>query len=99
MRHHRQTSTDGHRTPLAVLFTNGNCNDDTQLLPLLDTIPPRTRLAVSRTRYRGAACVGDSGRRLRCWEATRNHDPAIPGAGDGREPEQGATAGGRPRGL
>ena len=32
--------TDGHGTPLAVLLTSGNRNDVTQLLPLLDAIPP-----------------------------------------------------------
>ncbi|WP_224756504.1 IS5 family transposase [Streptomyces sp. col6] len=32
--------TDGHGTPLAVLLTGGNRNDVTQLLPLLDAIPP-----------------------------------------------------------
>ncbi|MDQ0808380.1 transposase [Streptomyces sp. B3I7] len=32
--------TDGHGTPLAILLTGGNRNDVTQLLPLLDAIPP-----------------------------------------------------------
>jgi len=32
--------TDGHGTPLAVILTGGNRNDVTQLLPLLDAIPP-----------------------------------------------------------
>ncbi|MEU4921404.1 IS5 family transposase [Streptomyces parvus] len=32
--------TDGHGTPLAVLLTGGNRNDVTQLMPLLDAIPP-----------------------------------------------------------
>jgi transposase len=32
--------TDGHGTPLAVISTGGNRNDVTQLLPLLDAIPP-----------------------------------------------------------
>ncbi|GHB79649.1 hypothetical protein GCM10010377_82120 [Streptomyces viridiviolaceus] len=32
--------TDGHSTPLAVLLTGGNRNDVTQLLPLLEAIPP-----------------------------------------------------------
>ncbi|MDR6980852.1 transposase [Streptomyces sp. 3330] len=32
--------TDGHVTPLAVLLTGGNRNNVTQLLPLLDSIPP-----------------------------------------------------------
>jgi hypothetical protein len=32
--------TDGQGTPLAVLLTGGNRNDVTQLLPLLDAVPP-----------------------------------------------------------
>ena len=32
--------TDGHGTPLAVLLTGGNRNDVTQVLTLLDAIPP-----------------------------------------------------------
>ncbi|GHH84942.1 hypothetical protein GCM10018793_51070 [Streptomyces sulfonofaciens] len=32
--------TDGHGTPLAIILTGGNRNDVTQLLPLLDAIPP-----------------------------------------------------------
>lgn len=32
--------TDGHGTPLAVILTGGNRNDVTQLMPLLDAIPP-----------------------------------------------------------
>ncbi|WP_236711885.1 IS5 family transposase, partial [Streptomyces azureus] len=32
--------TDGRGTPLAVILTGGNRNDVTQLLPLLDAIPP-----------------------------------------------------------
>ncbi len=31
--------TDGHGTPLAVILTDGNRNDVTQLMPLLDAIP------------------------------------------------------------
>lgn len=38
MKHH--LITDGHSTPLAVLLTDGNRNDVTQPLPLLDAIPP-----------------------------------------------------------
>jgi len=43
--------TDGHRIPLAVLLTGGNRNDVTQLLPLLDAIPP-VRGRVGRPRRR-----------------------------------------------
>ncbi|MFH9859873.1 IS5 family transposase [Streptomyces sp. NPDC017202] len=32
--------TDGHGTPLAIILTGGNRNDVTQLMPLLDAIPP-----------------------------------------------------------
>ncbi|REE57724.1 DDE family transposase [Streptomyces sp. 3212.3] len=32
--------SDGHDTPLAVILTDGNRNDVTQLLPLLDAAPP-----------------------------------------------------------
>ncbi|MFS0695360.1 IS5 family transposase [Streptomyces nitrosporeus] len=32
--------TDGHGTPLAVILTGGNRNDVTQLLPLINAIPP-----------------------------------------------------------
>lgn len=41
--------TDGHGTPLAVLLTSGNRNDVTQLLPLLDSIPPvRSQVGLPR---------------------------------------------------
>ncbi|MFF0706501.1 IS5 family transposase [Streptomyces tendae] len=43
--------TDGHGTPLAVLLTGGNRNDVTQLLPLLDAVPPvRDRIGDPRRR-------------------------------------------------
>ncbi|MFD8671185.1 IS5 family transposase [Streptomyces microflavus] len=32
--------TDGRGTPLAVILTGGNRNDVTQLMPLIDAIPP-----------------------------------------------------------
>ena len=32
--------TDGKRVPLAVTLTGGNRNDVTQLLPLIEAIPP-----------------------------------------------------------
>lgn len=35
--------TNAHCTPLAVTLTSGNRNDVTQLLPLLDAIPPGPR--------------------------------------------------------
>ncbi|WP_406346525.1 IS5 family transposase [Streptomyces sp. NBC_01547] len=36
----RNLITDGHGTPLAVILTGGNRNDVTQLLPLIDAVPP-----------------------------------------------------------
>lgn len=52
--------TDGHGTPLAVLLTGGNRNDVTQLLPLLDTIPP-VRGRVGRPRRRPDSLFADRG--------------------------------------
>ncbi|MEU4654964.1 IS5 family transposase [Streptomyces sp. NPDC023723] len=44
--------TDGHGTPLAVLLTGGNRNDVTQLMPLLDAVPPvRGRVGHPRRRF------------------------------------------------
>ncbi|MFI9251199.1 IS5 family transposase [Streptomyces sp. NPDC053069] len=57
--------TDGHGTPLAVLLTGGNRNDVTQLLPLLDAIPP----------VRGR--VGRPHRKPDCLFADRGHDHDI----------------------
>lgn len=52
--------TDGHGTPLAVLLTGGNRNDVTQLLPLLDAIPP-ARGRVGRPRRRPDSLFADRG--------------------------------------
>lgn len=52
--------TYGPGTPLAVLLTGGNRNDVTQLLPLLDAIPP-VRGRVGRPRRRPAALFADRG--------------------------------------
>uniref|UniRef100_UPI003F5845A7 IS5 family transposase n=1 Tax=Streptomyces griseoaurantiacus TaxID=68213 RepID=UPI003F5845A7 len=52
--------TDGHGTPLAVLLTGGNRNDVTQLLPLLDAIPP-VRGRVGRPRRKPASLFADRG--------------------------------------
>jgi transposase len=37
-RHH--VLTEGARIPLSVSLTDGNCNDVTQLVPLIDDVPP-----------------------------------------------------------
>ncbi|MEU6667891.1 IS5 family transposase [Streptomyces sp. NPDC046727] len=52
--------TDGHGTPLAVILTGGNRNDVTQLLPLLDAIPP-VRGRVGRPRRRAVTLYADRG--------------------------------------
>ncbi|MFE9687072.1 IS5 family transposase [Streptomyces sp. NPDC006285] len=52
--------TDGHGTPLAVLLTGGTRNDVTQLLPLLDAIPP-VRGRVGRPRRRPDSLFADRG--------------------------------------
>ncbi len=52
--------TDGHGTPIAVLLTGGNRNDVTQLLPLLDAIPP-VRGRVSRPRRKPDSLFADRG--------------------------------------
>ncbi len=52
--------TDGHGTPLAVLLTGGNRNDVTQLLPLLDAIPP-ARGRVGRPRRKPDSLFADRG--------------------------------------
>ena len=52
--------TDGHGTPLAVLLTGGNRNDVTQLLPLLDAIPP-VRGRVGRPRRKPDSLFADRG--------------------------------------
>jgi transposase len=52
--------TDGHGTPPAVLLTGGNRNDVTQLLPLLDAVPP-VRGRVGRPRRRPDSLFADRG--------------------------------------
>ncbi|MEU1573352.1 IS5 family transposase [Streptomyces collinus] len=52
--------TDGQGTPLAVLLTGGNRNDVTQLLPLLDAVPP-VRGRVGRPRRKPDALFADRG--------------------------------------
>ncbi|WP_406436712.1 IS5 family transposase [Streptomyces sp. NBC_01613] len=52
--------TDGHGTPLAVILTSGNRNDVTQLLPLLDAVPP-VRGRVGRPRRKPDALFADRG--------------------------------------
>lgn len=52
--------TDGHGTPLAVLLAGGNRNDVTQLLPLLDAIPP-VRGRVGRPRRKPDSLFADRG--------------------------------------
>ncbi len=51
---------DGHDTPLAALLTGGNRNDVTQLLPLLDAIPP-VRGQIGRPRRRPNSLFADRG--------------------------------------
>jgi transposase len=52
--------TDGHGTPLAVILTGGNRNDVTQLLPLIDAIPP-IRGRVGHPRRRPDSLFADRG--------------------------------------
>ncbi|MDN3258040.1 IS5 family transposase [Streptomyces sp. MA25(2023)] len=52
--------TDGHGTPLVVLLTGGNRNDVTQLLPLLDAIPP-VRGRVGHPRRKPDSLFADRG--------------------------------------
>jgi transposase len=51
---------DGRGTPLAVILTGGNRNDVTQLLPLLDAIPP-VRGRVGRPRRKPDSLFADRG--------------------------------------
>ncbi|MFF9580301.1 IS5 family transposase [Streptomyces rubiginosohelvolus] len=51
---------DGHGTPLAVLLTGGNRNDVTQLMPLLDAIPP-VRGRVGHPRRKPDSLFADRG--------------------------------------
>ncbi|TXS47008.1 IS5 family transposase [Streptomyces sp. t39] len=52
--------TDGHGTPLAVILTGGNRNDVTQLLPLLDAVPP-VRGRPGRPRRKPQSVFADRG--------------------------------------
>jgi transposase len=52
--------TDGHGTPRVVILTGGNRNDVTQLLPLLDAVPP-VRGRVGRPRRRAVSLFADRG--------------------------------------
>ena len=52
--------TDGHGTPLAVLLTGSNRKDVTQLLPLLDAVPP-VRCRVGRPRRKPDSLFADRG--------------------------------------
>ncbi|MEV3973507.1 transposase [Streptomyces sp. NPDC050698] len=77
--------TDGHGTPLAVLLTGGNRNDVTQLLPLLDAIPPvRGRVGIfagSRTRCSptaGTTTTSTATRSARPRHRARHRPPRHP---------------------
>jgi transposase len=52
--------TDGRGIPLALSLTGGNRNDVTQLVPLLDKVPP-VRGRVGRPRRRPACLLADRG--------------------------------------
>lgn len=52
--------TDGRGTPLAVILAGGNRNDVTQLLPLLDAVPP-IQGRVGRPRRRAVTPYADPG--------------------------------------
>ena len=58
--------TDGHGTPLAIILTGGNRNDVTQLLPLLDAVPP-VRGRVGRPRRRAVSLYADRGYDHDCY--------------------------------
>ena len=51
---------DGHGTPLAVILTGGNRNDVTQLMPLIDAVPP-VRGRVGHPRRRPDSLFADRG--------------------------------------
>ena len=57
-KHHLLVDASG--VPLAVTLTGGNRNDVTQLIPLLDTVPP-VRGRVGRPRQRPDHVIGDRG--------------------------------------
>ena len=50
--------TDGRRTPLAAIVTGANRHDVTQLLPLIDAVPP-VRGKVGRPRRRPDSLCAD----------------------------------------
>ena len=52
--------SDGNGVPLAITLTGGNRNDVTQLMPLLDAIPP-VRGKVGRPRQRPKTLYADPG--------------------------------------
>ncbi|MCG8920355.1 IS5 family transposase [Actinokineospora sp. PR83] len=52
--------TDAHGTPLAVTLTGGNRNDVTQLIPLIDAIPP-IRSVVGKPKQRPRRLYADRG--------------------------------------
>jgi transposase len=52
--------TDGTGIPLAFTLTGGNCNDVTQLIPLLEAVPP-VRGTRSRPRRRPDVVLADRG--------------------------------------
>ncbi|MGW2101583.1 IS5 family transposase [Streptomyces olivaceoviridis] len=77
--------TDGHGTPLAVILTGGNRNDVTQLLPLLDAVPP-VRGRVGRPRSRAVTLYADRGYDHDCYRKrvrARGIVPAIARRGTG----------------
>ena len=51
--------TDGHGIPLAVTLTGGNRHDVTQLMPLLDAIPPVRNGKRGRPRHRPKTLYAD----------------------------------------
>ncbi|RQS41463.1 IS4/IS5 family transposase [Burkholderia sp. Bp8986] len=65
--------TDANGTPLAAILTGANVSDVTQLLPLIDAIPPIRRLRghpLSRPRVVYADRGYDSERHRRCVTRT-----------------------------
>ncbi|MEU9025854.1 transposase, partial [Actinomadura sp. NPDC048394] len=52
--------SDGHGIPLAVSLTGGNRNDVTQLMPLLEAVPP-VRGRIGRPRRRPGRLPADRG--------------------------------------
>ncbi|WP_435878762.1 IS5 family transposase [Streptomyces klenkii] len=58
--------TDGHGTPLALILTGGNRNDITQLLPLLDAVPP-VKSRSGRPRRKPQVVLADRGYDHDCY--------------------------------